>query len=259
MKRREFLAASTALGLSPLAIAHADDQAAGDRDYLELRTYHVATQEQRDGFEAFAREAAIPALNRAGIKPVGVFHPLEELSPVYVLLPHKSLESAATLVQRLGEDADFLSRGEGFLSATREKSAYTRMESSLMIAFKGMPHVETPITAEQRVFQLRIYESPSVITGQKKIEMFNDAGEIAIFRRVGLHPVFFGETLIGGKMPNLTYMLSFESQDQLKANWGKFGKDPDWQRLRKMDEYADKTILSNITNLLLKPAPCSQI
>jgi len=34
---------------------------------------------------------------------------------------------------------------------------------------------------------------------------------IAIFRRAGLQPVFFGETLIGAKMPNLTYMLVFEN------------------------------------------------
>ena len=87
------------------------------------------------------------------------------------------------------------------------------MESSLLVAFKGMPHVETPIKSPDRIFQLRIYESPSEMTGQKKIEMFNDAGEIAIFRRVGLHPVFFGETVVGSKMPNLTYMLSFESAD----------------------------------------------
>ena len=97
------------------------------------------------------------------------------------------------------------------------------------------------------------------MTGQKKIEMFNDAGEIAIFRRVGLHPVFFGEAVIGSKMPNLTYMLSFENAQQMQENWQKFGKDPGWERLKAMDEYADKKILSNITNLVLKPAPCSQI
>ncbi len=259
MKRREFLAASTALGLTPLAMAHGAEQASGERSYLELRMYKVESEEQRKEFELFAREAAVPALNRAGIKPVGIFYPESELSPIYVLLPHKSLESAATLNQRLGEDAEFRSHGANFLNAPADSPAYVRMESTLMIAFKGMPQVDVPITSPDRIFQLRIYESPSVVTGQKKIEMFNDAGEIEIFRRVGLHPVFFGETLIGPKMPNLTYMLAFENQEQRKANWGKFGQDPDWQRLRKMDEYSDKAILSHITNLYLKPAACSQI
>ena len=89
--------------------------------------------------------------------------------------------------------------------------------------------------------------------------MFNDAGEIEIFRRVGLNPVFFGETLVGGKMPNLTYMLMFDSEDAMKAGWKKFGADPDWQRLRSMDEYSDRNILSGITNLVLKPAEYSQV
>ena len=262
MKRREFVAAAGALGLLPLAGSASANQAANqaaERAILELRTYQVDTPEQREGFETFCREAAIPALNRLGIGPVGVFYPSEGISPIYVLLPHKNLESAVTLIERLSGDSEFLSRGAAFLEAPATAPAYRRMESSLMIAFKGMPQVERPIEAESRIFQLRIYESPSEITGQKKIEMFNKAGEIEIFRKVGLHPVFFGETVIGSKMPNLTYMLSFENQKQLDENWQKFIKDPGWERLKKMDEYADKRILSNITNLILNPAPCSQL
>ena len=136
---------------------------------------------------------------------------------------------------------------------------YKEVESWLTLAFKGMPRVETPVTAPGRIFQLRIYESPSLKTGQKKIEMFNDAGEIKIFREVGLTPVFFGETLFGAKIPNLTYMLAFENVEAQKAAWQKFGKHPDWQRLRAMPEYADSRIIRAITNMILKPSDYSQI
>jgi hypothetical protein len=44
--------------------------------------------------------------------------------------------------------------------------------------------METPVSSPGRVCQLRIYESPSAKTGLKKIEMFNDAGAIKIFRAV---------------------------------------------------------------------------
>ena len=128
-----------------------------------------------------------------------------------------------------------------------------------MVAFVGMPQVEIPVSNPGRVFQLRTYESPSVKTGLKKIEMFNEAGEIKIFREVGLNPVFFGQTLTGAKMPNLTYMLAFENMDAQKAAWKKFGGHPLWQQLRKMPEYADKAILSGITNLPLVAADYSQI
>ena len=126
-----------------------------------------------------------------------------------------------------------------------------------MVAFDGIKRMERPSKKDPRVFQLRIYESPSVKTGQKKIEMFNVA-EIDIFRRTGLNPVFFGESITGTKLPNLTYMLGFDNEDAQKEAWGKFVKHPEWLELRARPEYADKKILCGITNILLKPAACSQ-
>ena len=228
------------------------------RDYFELRRYEIETEAQKAGLDAFLRNAAIPALNRVGIDPVGVFYPWEGLSPIYVLLRHKSFGSFVGLTQRLGEDEAFMQAGAAFLDAPAESPAYKRMTSSLMAAFEGMPHLETPIKKPGRVFQLRTYESPSIKTGQKKIEMFNTA-EIDIFRKTGLNPVFFGETLTGEKMPNLTYMLVFNSMDERQANWRQFGSSPEWKALRAIPEYADKKILCGITNLYLKPADYSQI
>ena len=105
---------------------------------------------------------------------------------------------------------------------------------------------------------MRISESPGVKAGQKKIEMFNTA-ELAIFRKTGLNPVFFGESLIGTKMPNLTYMVGFENADAQTAAWDTFRADPEWLELRARPEYADKEIVSGITNIVLNPAECSQI
>ncbi|OHB64557.1 MAG: hypothetical protein A2Y77_14125 [Planctomycetes bacterium RBG_13_62_9] len=242
--------------------AQAGAQTAASRvgSYYELRRYEIETEEQKAGFDRFASEVAIPALNRLGIRPVGVFYPNEGLSPIYVLLPHMIIESFTTLTERLGEDQEFLEKGAQFVDAPADKPAYKSMEVQLMMAFEGMPRLERPTDAPTRVFQLRTYESPSEKTGLKKIEMFN-TGEIEIFRKVGLHPVFFGQTLAGAKMPNLTYMLGFKDMDESKANWKKFGADPDWQKLRATPGYADKEILRSkgITNLYLKPASYSQI
>ena len=78
---------------------------------------------------------------------------------------------------------------------------------------------------KSRLFELRIYESHSRKAHLKKVEMFNRS-EISIFRRVGLHPVFFGQTLIGGRLPNLTYMLGFENAEARDKGWSAFGADP---------------------------------
>jgi hypothetical protein len=261
LNRRALLAAAGATGVMTLPGLQTAQSAsaASERQLYELRQYQLASAEQQAGLDAFLRDAAIPAWNRMGITPVGVFHAAEGVSPSYVLLTHSSLESVLTATQKMLGDAEYLRQGAPFLNAPADKPAFQRVESALLLAFRGMPKLETPVKNPGRVFQLRIYESPSVKTGQKKIEMFNDAGEITIFRRVGLNPVFFGEAIIGAKLPNLTYMLGFESEEQLKAGWKKFGADPDWQRLRGMEEYADKAILCGITNLVLKPAEFSQI
>lgn len=260
MNRRKFLAASGAVGLVPLGgLCGAAEAASGGRDYYELQQYQLDTEAQKALFDAYMKNAAIPALNRLGIKPVGVFYPQEGVGPAYVIMRAKSLDVLVTKTQKLLADAEYRRQGAEFLDASADAPAFKRMESSLLMAFQGMPELETPIKAPGRVVQLRIYESPSVKTGQKKIEMFNDAGEIGIFRRVGLNPVFFGETIVGGKMPNLTYMLIFDDLEAQKAAWQKFRTDPEWLKLRGMAEYGDKVILCGITNLLLKPADYSQI
>ena len=43
------------------------------------------------------------------------------------------------------------------------------------------------------------------------------------------------------------------------AAWGRFGKDPAWLRLRATPEYADKEIVSRITNTTLTPRPYSEV
>ncbi len=228
------------------------------RTVYELRQYEIETMEQATAFLAFLRDAMAPALNRAGIEPVGVFVPDEGLSPIYLLLPHPDAESAVMLTSRLLADEEFLTAGAEVLDAPATAPAYKRVVSSLLLAFEGMPAPEKPVEGTGRVFQLRIYESPSVKTGQKKIEMFNTK-EIDIFRKTGLNPVFFGEAAAGPMMPNLTYMLGFASREEQDAAWQRFLADPDWLELRAIPEYADDRILCGITNLLLRPAGFSRV
>jgi hypothetical protein len=256
MGRRSFLTVTAATGAAALSGVEAAYAGEGERgrEYYELRAYEVESEAQKAGLLAFWNDAAIPAYNRVGVNPVVP----ETLSPVYVVLPHPSIASVATATEKLLADDAFLAKGAAFLDAPAANPAYKRIESRLLKAFTGMPKLERPAESATRVFQLRTYESPSIKTGQKKIEMFNTA-EIAIFRKVGLNPVFFGESLIGTKMPNLTYMLGFDSADAQKAGWDAFRKDPDWLELRAKPEYADDKILCGITNIVLNPADCSQI
>jgi hypothetical protein len=135
------------------------------------------------------------------------------------------------------------------------------MDSSLLIAFAGHPKLTPPPSAAQhgkRVFQLRTYEGPSDADHVRKVEMFHH-GEFEIFQKAGFDQVFYGDTLIGPRMPNLTYMLSFPELSDLTDKWKRFSSDPDWKKLSSDPRYAFEQIVSNISNLLLSPAPYSQI
>ena len=138
--------------------------------------------------------------------------------------------------------------------------SYIRMESSLLRGFRTMPAIAVPPAGRApRIFELRTYESNNLKAGKRKVKMFDDDGEIDIFRRCGMLPVFFGETIVGSAMPNLTYMLAFDDLAARDKAWRAFGSDPGWQKLRARPELSDALLVSNISNAILRPLPFSQI
>lgn len=265
MERRQFIAASVAA--SALAVAgdvgaQASPAPAG-REYYQLRRYGLQSGPQTKLTESYFGDALIPALTRMGIGPVGAFRvDFGPETPVfYLLIPGASVQSLAELDLHLVEDAAFMKAAEPFWSATAAAPAFQRIESSLLAAFVGWPKLTPPASAAtkgKRIFQLRTYESPSNGDHVRKVEMFH-SGEFEIFLKAGFHPVFFGDTLIGSRTPNLTYMVSFADQAELEAKWDLFRDDPNWKKLSSTPRFASDQIVTNITNLILSPLGCSQI
>ena len=64
------------------------------------------------------------------------------------------------------------------------------------------------------------------------------SGEFDIFAKAGFHMVFFGDTLAGSRMPNLTYMVSFADSAELDAKWDVFRNDPAWKKLSADPRFA---------------------
>ena len=270
MKRREFLAASAAATLgamiaSPLIAADADAK----RTLIELRIYHFASPEKQQAFENFMGKAGIPAFNRAGVEPVGVFKflakdnptlkPTTETTDVWLVLPFKSADAMIALEDRLAADADFQTAGKGILDDPQKDPTYSRYESTLLYAFPDFPNVQVPAKSADRIVQLRRYPSHNRERARMKQQMFNAGGEIEIFKRCGMNGVFFGEALVGPKMPSLTYMLAFENEDAEKKGWAAFRNDPAWKKLNADPTYKDTVIQPDILNQFLRPAAGSQI
>jgi hypothetical protein len=264
MERRQFLAASIAT--SALAIAgNAGAQAptAGSREFYLVRRYALLSGPQTKLTESYFGDALIPALARMGMGPIGAFK-LDigpETPAYYLLIPGSSLEALALLDLRLAQDAAFMKAAEPFWSATAAAPAFQRVETSLLAAFEGWPRVTPPAssaTKGKRIFQLRTYESPSNADHVRKVEMFH-SGEFDLFKNAGFHPVIFGDTLIGSRMPCLTYMLAFADMEELNAKWDIFRNDPAWKKLSASPRFSFDQIVTTITNLILSPLACSQI
>ena len=262
MKRRKFLAGIGPLAVAPaLSFAGTQKTIADDQQYLEWIHYTLPAGNNKSRVEKYYETAAIPALNKLGINNVGVFNVIygPNSPSLYVLVPHNSMESAMTYQQKLLADGEYMKAAKEYHASDISNPAYTRMERSLMLAFKGMPKVESAkkTIGEERIFEFRIYESHNYQKGQKKIDMFNDAGEIQVFRDTGLTPVFFGEMIFGQLMPNLSYMLAFKDMETRNKNWDKFRVSDGWVAIKDLEEYKDT--VSNITDIIMRPARCSQI
>ena len=264
MERRQFLASSLAASTVGIATNLAAENApTASRDYYQLRRYSLLSGPQLKLTETYFSDALIPALSRLGMGPVGALKlDIGPETPSYVLvIPSTNLADLAELDLRLARDSDFLTAASPFWNATNTAPAFVRVESWLLKAFEGWPKLTPPpstATKAKRIFQLRTYESPSNGDHVRKVEMFH-AGEFDIFLKSGFHPVFFGDGLVGSRLPHLTYMLSFADMAELEAKWDVFRNDPAWKKLSADPRYAFDQIVNNITNVILSPLACSQV
>jgi hypothetical protein len=258
MTRRAFIPAAA----SAVAAGNAAAADAAKNVILELRRVQLrnSADNQRQRNNVFLKEQ-VAALQRAGAGPTGVFSStIASDGPFLLVLASYAGLSAMEQVQaKLAADAEYQKALDAYNAAPGLN--YERVESSLLRAFDGYPNVVPPPNDGKRaarLFEFRQYESNNTTTLKRKIKMFND-GEIGAFQRAGGQPVFFGETVVGARQPNLTYMLSYEDLAGRDKVWKAFGADPEWQKLRTTPGLSDAEIVSNITNYLVSPLPFSQI
>jgi len=268
MKRRTFLSASAAMGMTPViamsGLAESSEQSQPQRlQYFEWIRYHLHVERNRQRLVSdYYRDVAIPALNKAGINNVGVFNVKHGSNDptLHVIIPHPSLESIVTVNDRLLNDQSFVQAGERVLKTNLAEMAFVSMEKTIMRAFTHLPEILVPTQKKEnkaRIFQVRTYEAPCLEASKRKIHMFNEGGEIAIFKQTGLQPVLFGETIAGNRMPNLVYILAFNDFADMDKAWSAFRESPAWKELSANPYYNDA--VSRINDWIWTPTAFSQI
>lgn len=260
MKRRKFLrsslaaAAGVSVTINPLLAA---DKPPIQKEVYEWREYEARFGSDLGQLENYFKTALIPALNKYGVKKVGVFKEWRPSEPakIYLLTSYSSLDDYLPINIKVKADADFIKNSAAYNSIPPDKAVYNRFTSSLMIAFDGFPTMVVPSGAS-RIFELRTYEGYSDDAVRRKIKMFND-GEFPIFNRANLNPVFCGEVLAGDKLPRLTYMITCNSMEERDKGWSTFVADPEWKKLVADPQYANT--ISKISNSFLVPTSYSQV
>ncbi|SEW55932.1 NIPSNAP family protein [Chitinophaga arvensicola] len=236
---------------------------AKERQFYQIKIYHLKTKDQEKMVDAYLEKAFLPALHKAGIPQAGVFKPLEADTAdirIYVLIPFKSLEQFTNLDKTLQADKSFVDNGKDYTDAAWDKMPYTRIESILLLAFPGLPVLQAPslqAPKSERVYELRSYESPTEKYHVNKVKMFNTGDEIGIFKNLNFNAVFYASVISGPRMPNLMYMTTFNNKEDRDAHWKAFVADPKWKSLSALEEYSHNVSKSDI--LFLRPTNYSDL
>lgn len=230
--------------------------------FYEIKIYHFSSIEQEALLDRYYEKAFIPAAHQAGIKQVGVFKPVGNDTAadkcLYVVLPFTSPEQMIDLPFQLEKNSAYTTNGHDYINAPYTAPPYTRIESVLLKAFKTAPVMQLPrlqSAKAEHIYELRSYEGHTEKISRNKIHMFNEGGEVPLFRRLNFNAIFYGEVIAGSRMPNLMYMTSFENMQDRDAHWETFRADSEWKSLSSRQEYQKNVSRSEI--ILMKAAPYS--
>ncbi len=242
--------------------AQAEQPQPGSQFY-EVRTYVLGDTGDEAIVDTYLESALLPALQRQGVGPVGVFSPSSDdesgSKAIYVVIPYDRLEQIATVRSALAADDDYHASAKTYLERPHTNPPYKRMSSELLSSMACWPKLKVAdgsLENDQRVYELRVYESANERIGNLKVEMFN-SGEVPIFLNVGITPVFIGQCLLGPQMPSLTYLTVYKNEEARQKAWRDFVADADWKVLSKNPKYAGT--VSRIDKFVLTAKPYSQM
>jgi hypothetical protein len=232
-----------------------------NRLYYELKVYHYQTAAQEEQLDEYLKSAYVPAAKKVTGEPVGVFKTLKLDTAdkrIYVLITFRNLNEIESIDEKIAADAGYLTNGKPFEDAAYNSAPYTRMETIILHAFPKWPAPTAPHLSagkEDRVYELRSYESPTQQLHINKVKMFNDGGETVLFNRLNFNAVFYARVIAGSHMPNLMYMTTFNSREDRDKHWEAFSSDPEWKKLVAMPEYQHNVSKADI--LFLHPVEYS--
>jgi hypothetical protein len=237
VNRRSF-AANFATGLAGFAAAVRRSPAVENRRnniYL-LESLRLQQGSQRTRLDEFYTGTMLPALNRLKVAPPlileGVIGP--HTPELLLVLGCSNMTELSDVLTKLAADSA-VAKGLAKLESGPEPPYDSRQMTvvgATLYSPAALPETSADRPGVRRYFELRVYHSSSSTILRALHERF--AGpETKIFARSGIHPVLYSSTVFGGEMPNLTYLIPFDSLGAREKAWDTFGADPEWLKVRE--------------------------
>src|SRR5260370_14048304 len=148
---------------------------------------------------------------------------------IAVIYGFTSLDEMWSVHGKILGDPDLLKAFEALESGP--EPSFESLDTTLLEAAPYSPEIAPATDGKARIFELRVYHSPTYRQLAALHERFSGL-EIRIFHRVGIHPILYSSTLIGQNIPNLTYLIPFENLAAREKAWTAFAADPEWVKVR---------------------------
>jgi hypothetical protein len=245
MNRRAF--ASTLAGLAVTRLAWPAEADRRSR-FFTLDAFQLKQGTQPARVHEWLSTGLLPRLSKIHSGPVivldAVFAP--HTPQIVLITGYSSFEEISTVRAKIDSDAD-------------TKAAYEKLErgpeppfevqnASILETTPYSPEIVNVKHEKPRYFELRVYHSPTRSQLQALHQRISGP-EGKVFHRCGIFPIFYSSGLAGQNLPNLTYLIPFDSLAAREKAWDAFSADPDWVKARKesIDNHGQIVAVSEIS------------
>jgi len=228
--------------------------------YFEFFYIHMQNGSQTSRMSKWLENGLMPICQKNGFGPMGFFNVAigPNLPTALIIFSYPSLTEMETQWGKLNSDPDYAAV---VADVEKDEPAFYRTEAMLLRSTPFCP----PLTATpagdppHKLYELRIYESPTNRQLGYLHDRFGSKGEIDIFHKSGIHPILYADTIFGPNQPNMAYLIPFESEAHREKAWAAFGTNPDWIKIRDASIRHGGEIVRNITNMFLSPTNFSML
>ncbi len=242
MNRRTFL---SSLGVAAATAWAADEHRTR---YYTFDRYQLQQGTQTARVHEWLSKAILPKMTALNAGPFIVLEAViaPHTPEVVMIAGFQNFDDIRTVQAKLDSDPELQAAAAKIESGP--EPLFQSLTSSVLEATAYSPEIAAQKHDKPRYFEIRQYHSPTWSQLRALHERF--AGpEIRVFHKCGIFPILYTSTLIGDNMPNLTYLIPFDSLGAREKAWDAFAVDPDWIKARKesIGAHGQITIVNQIS------------